>query len=123
MRSPLRYQTADEKRECKKMVNKYKNVDIIYIHTIVKIKGKKYVLIESCKRNPYCTYREKKRSINEERLCVTPLIIERGMRPTHNMCEIDDLLIYYFGICYKSTIVSRHEKYSKNVKAKNYQSV
>lgn len=122
VRSPLRYQTTGEKKTCVNTVKKYKNIDIIYIHTIIKIKEIPYTLIESCKRNPYCTKREKKRSITEERLCVTPLVIERGMRPTHNMCEIDDLIIYYLGICYKSKIVSRHEKYSLNVKAQNIDS-
>ena len=119
IRSPLKYQTKKEREDCKKLVKKNSNVNIIYIHTLVKIKDNYYKLIASCKDNPYCTHKEKK---NRELLCVTPLLIALGMRPLHNMCEIDDLLIYYFTLCFNSKVVSRTENYSLNVKAININS-
>jgi len=119
IRSPLKYQTRKEKKDCIKLVNQFNNVNVMYIHTVIRIKNKYYKLIESCRNNPYCTHKEKK---SRELLCVTPLIIAKQMRALHNMCEVDDLLAYYFTLCFNSKIVSRTEKYSLNVKAKNIES-
>ena len=119
LRSSLKKQTKKEDNFCKRLVKKFNNIDIIYIHTSIDIKNKNYKLIESCRHNPYCNNKEKN---SKEILCVTPIVIENSMRPTHNMCEIDDLLVYYFGLFFNSKIVSRTENYSTNIKERNIHS-
>jgi len=111
VRASMRKQPNRDNRACMKLVKRYKNVKIIYIHTIYK----NTKLIESCRTSRYCNPQEAASGVSTrgERLCVTPIITASGnIRPTHDVCEIDDLLTFYFALRYNAKIISNTEDYS-----------
>ncbi len=112
-RSRMRMQTADEKNSCLDLVKSNKKITILYIHTHVIVDKKVIPLLGSCKSNSdYCTKYESKSSINSKRLCVTPILKIMKRRPVHDVCEIDDLMVFYYALCNPgSKILSKTEKY------------
>ena len=113
VRSVLRIQSLEEDNECKKLVKKYKNITIKYIHTTVKLNKKEFVLVNSCNNSDYCTDSHRKSKI---KLCTAPIIEYLKLQPNHAVCEIDDILVYYHSLLSSnSKIISKTENYSKTI--------
>ena len=106
-------QSLEEDNECKKLVKKYKNITIKYIHTTVKLNKKEFVLVNSCNNSDYCTDSHRKSKI---KLCTAPIIEYLKLQPNHAVCEIDDILVYYHSLLSSnSKIISKTENYSKTI--------
>lgn len=115
VRAVMKKQSKRDNIECKKLVSRFRNIHIIYIHTNVNVNQKNIKLIETCRTNHYCTPQEAASgvSIRGERLCTTPIVEFLDVRPKHVLCEIDDLLTYYFALKYNAKVISNTEDYSK----------
>ncbi len=114
VRACMGKQSKKDNKACMKLIQQHKNVKIIYIHT----NYKKTRLIESCRTSRYCNPQEAASGVSTrgERLCITPIITASGnIRPTHDVCEIDDLLTFYFALRYNAKIISNTEDYSKTM--------
>ena len=113
VRSVLQYQSSEENKECIKLVKKYNNITIKYIHTTIENNNKKIILINSCNNSDYCTDSHRESKI---KLCTTPIIEYLKIQPNHTVCEIDDILVYYYSLLsIDSKIVSRTEDYSRTI--------
>ena len=126
-------QKRSDANACKQIAKQFKNVKLLYIHTNFDLSdktGKKHniKLIESCRTSKYCKPREVRtgRKTKGERLCVTPIIVlsgEYNIRPIHDVCEIDDLLVAYFAIKNNSFIISNTEDYSNTINRSKIESI
>ena len=113
VRSVLQYQSSDENKECIKLVKKYNNITLKYIHTTIENNNKKFILINSCNNSDYCTDSHRESKI---KLCTTPIIEYLKIQPNHTVCEIDDILVYYYSLLSTdSKIISRTEDYSRTI--------
>jgi len=100
---------SNDIQSCHTLVENNNNVDILFINTYVHMGGKNVRLICNCKDDGSKKCKEAY-DVNTK-FCTNPLVVARGISVSHNYCEIDDYIVFYFALINNAKIISRTENY------------